>query len=159
MKKRFALVFALVLMLSLTACGKPSAIAGKSPIAAPDGIAATPVAPAPSQEEQGDAQMDLQAEKVQSAPIAVRSQAQAGEEPWEASLEGSDAAALEDLLCHLDYSEGICRCMPEYYAATETGAEYGISLTGSYARYCGGQVTLTEEQVKCIAEILDRQGK
>lgn len=78
-------------------------------------------------------------------------------EPWEVSFWGSDSVALTDLLLYLDYSEGTCRCMPEYTVDTEFGTGYGINLTEGYARHDGGQVSLTEEQIGQIQEILDRQ--
>lgn len=81
------------------------------------------------------------------------------DEPWEVSFWGSDSIALTDLLRYLDYSGDVCRCLPEYTVDTEFGTEYGINLTEGYARHDGGQVSLTEEQVRQIREILDRQSE
>lgn len=79
------------------------------------------------------------------------------EDPPEVSFWGDDSIALTDLLIHLNYSGDICRCLPEYEVTTEFSEEsYGVNLSEGYARYNGGQVTLTEEQVELIRDILDR---
>lgn len=74
---------------------------------------------------------------------------------WTKSFMGGNSVALTDLLRHLDYSEGICRCLPEYTVDTEFGTAYGINLTAGYARYKGGQVSLTAEQIKEIKAIME----
>ena len=79
------------------------------------------------------------------------------DEFWEMSFEGSDSAALSDILLHLDYDGDTCKCLPEYEVYMESGEEYGLSLTGEYARHDDRQVSLNEEQVRQIQEILDRQ--
>ena len=76
-------------------------------------------------------------------------------EAWETSFWGDKSVALTDLLLHLDYSESICRCKPEYTVDTEFGKSYGISLTEGYARYEDAQVSLTAEQLELVREILD----
>lgn len=74
------------------------------------------------------------------------------------SFWGGDSVALTDLLRWLDYSEGICRCLPEYTVETEFGdGVYGIHLREGYVRYNGGQVSLTAEQTTLIREIFSRQ--
>lgn len=79
------------------------------------------------------------------------------DETWEVSFEGSDSAALTDILLHLDYNGDTCKCLPEYEVYMESGAEYGFSLIGKYARHDDGQASLNEEQVRQIQEILDRR--
>lgn len=79
------------------------------------------------------------------------------DETWEVSFEGSDSAALTDILLQLDYDGDTCKCLPEYEVYMESGAEYGFSLTGKYARHDDRQVSLNEEQVRQIQEILDRR--
>lgn len=82
-----------------------------------------------------------------------------GGEPWETSFWAGDSVALTDLLLYLDYSGGVCECLPEYNIKTEfisEGEVYGVSLTKGFARYDGGQVSLTEEQVKLIRDIINR---
>ena len=74
---------------------------------------------------------------------------------WTKSFMGGNSVALTDLLRHLDYKEGICRCLPEYTVDTEFGTGYGINLTEGYARYNGCQVSLTAEQIKEITAIME----
>lgn len=78
-----------------------------------------------------------------------------GTEQWETSFWGDRSVALTDLLRHLDYSDDICRCLPEYTVDTEFGSGYGISLQEGYARYNDGQVSLTEQQLAVIRDIID----
>lgn len=78
------------------------------------------------------------------------------EERWERSFWGGASVGVTDFLRWLDFSEEICRCLPEYYVKTELSAsEYGISLTGGYVRYEGKQCQLTEDQLAWLAETLD----
>lgn len=81
------------------------------------------------------------------------------EEAWSVTFMGSDSVALTDLLLYLDYSGDICKCLPEYTVDTEFGKGYGLSLgpDSSYARYEGGQASLTAEQVEKILAIIERQ--
>ena len=81
------------------------------------------------------------------------------DESWEVSFEGSDSTALTDILLHLEYDGDTCKCLPEYDVYMESGEEYGLSLTGKYARHDDRQVSLNEEQVRQIQEILDRQSE
>lgn len=69
-------------------------------------------------------------------------------------FDGSRSVDLTDLLVHLQYTEPVCNCLPEYTVDTEFGTGYGISLSGGYVRHDGKQVTLTKEQHDMIAEII-----
>lgn len=81
----------------------------------------------------------------------------AGEEET-VSFWGSDSVGLTDLLRWLDYSDGICRCLPEYAVETEFGdGVYGVNLTEGYVRRNDRQVSLTEEQQSLIRDIFQRQ--
>lgn len=84
---------------------------------------------------------------------------QMGGKPWKKTFMYDDSVALTDLLLYLDYSGGVCECLPEYNVKTEfisEGEVYGVNLTKGFARYDGGQVSLTEEQVKLIRDIIKR---
>ena len=61
-------------------------------------------------------------------------------------FDGSRSVDLTDLLIHLQYTEPVCDCLPEYTVDTEFGTGYGISLDGCYVRHDGRQVSLTQEQ-------------
>lgn len=78
------------------------------------------------------------------------------DERWTASFWGADSAALTDLLRRLDYSGGLCRCLPEYTVDTEFGSGYGISLAEGYVRYGDGQSDLTAGQLEKAQAILER---
>ena len=81
----------------------------------------------------------------------------AEEQRWERSFWGGLSVELTDFLRWLDYRQGICRCRPEYYVKTELSAcEYGVDLTQGYVRCGEKQVTLTNEQVNYLCEIMDR---
>ncbi len=75
---------------------------------------------------------------------------------------GDNSVTLTDILKNLDYkSENMCKCLPEYTVDTEFGTGYGINLSHyginssqCYARYNGGQASLTDQQVKTIKEII-----
>lgn len=73
---------------------------------------------------------------------------------WETSFMYGDSVALTDLLRWLDYSDDICRCLPEYEVDTEFGGVYGIDLSQGYVRCGGAQVQLTREQLERIREIV-----
>ncbi|MBQ3134408.1 MAG: hypothetical protein IJB75_01170 [Oscillospiraceae bacterium] len=78
------------------------------------------------------------------------------EERWERSFWGGSSVGLTDFLRWLDFSEDICRCLPEYYVKTELEQmEYGINLTGGYVRLGDKQCQLTEDQVSWLAETLE----
>ncbi len=81
------------------------------------------------------------------------------EEDWTNSFMGSDSVMLTDLLRYLDYSDDICKCLPEYTVDTEFGKGYGIDLSEGYARYGGKQVSLNDSQIKTITEIFERVKK
>ena len=72
------------------------------------------------------------------------------------SFWGSDSVSLTDILLHLSYEEGCCRCIPEYTVDTEFGTGYGLNLSEAYARYGGKQATLTEEQVVLLMDVMER---
>ena len=74
----------------------------------------------------------------------------------EESFWGSDSVALTDLLCYLEYRDGVCRCAPEYMVTTEFGGPYGLNLTDAYVRNGDKQAPLSQEQVEEIAAILAR---
>lgn len=69
-------------------------------------------------------------------------------------FDGSRSVDLTDLLIHLQYTEPVCNCLPEYTVDTEFGTGYGISLDGCYVRYDGRQVSLTQEQTEKITEMI-----
>lgn len=79
-----------------------------------------------------------------------------GEEDWEYSFWGGVSVSLTDTLRWFDYSEGVCKCLPEYTVSTEFGLDYGINLTEGYIRHDGKQVSLTKEQKNQIKEMLDK---
>lgn len=74
---------------------------------------------------------------------------------WEETFDGSLSVELTDFLRFLDYSGDICRCLPEYTVDTEFGTGYGINLEDGYARHEGKQVSLTQEQVTRLKEIMN----
>ncbi len=69
-------------------------------------------------------------------------------------FDGERSVTLTDLLLHLQYTEPVCDCLPEYVVDTEFGTDYGINLTENYVRHDGKQVTLTKEQHDTIAGII-----
>lgn len=90
----------------------------------------------------------------------LRRNTRLGGRPAEKTFMYEDSVALTDLLRYLDYSGDVCKCLPEYYVKTEFGEEeYEISLSEGYARYKGGQVSLTAGQLKLIRDIINRQLK
>ncbi len=72
------------------------------------------------------------------------------------SFDGDDSVTLTDMLRKLDYSGGICKCLPQYLIKTEIGS-YGVNLSEGYARTEQGQARLSDEQVKIIREIINRR--
>ena len=77
------------------------------------------------------------------------------EERWEKSFWGGTSVGLTDFLKWLNYDDGICRCLPEYYVKTELSAsEYGINLSEGYVRFEGKQIQLTDEQLKYLQETI-----
>lgn len=146
-----------------------------TPAVSDQGSALSSEAPAPSTEGvEGEAHMDEHSHSLAEGNNIVEHEAMGycgntvttiscqirqNDDPWEVSFWGSDSVALTDLLRYLDYSGDVCRCLPEYTVDTEFGTEYGINLTEGYVRHDGGQVSLTEEQIRQIREILDRQSE
>ena len=78
----------------------------------------------------------------------------AGTEEWNCCFWGGQSVALTDLLRWLDYSQPICRCLPEYRVDTEFGSSYGISLSQRYVRHGEGQASLTDEQAVLLTQLL-----
>mgnify|MGYP003302897622 FL=1 len=77
-------------------------------------------------------------------------------ESWEKSFWGGTSVGLSDFLRWLDYDDGTCRCLPEYYVKTEFSAsEYGINLSVGYVRFEGKQVQLTSEQLDFLQQTVD----
>lgn len=167
MKRYQVKIPALVLALALSACGAPSPGGGaEADLAAPPALEEA-VPEAALEEEvscahrpsQGDNTVEHEAAGYCGNTVTtVSRETRMGGEPWEASFWGGDSVALTDLLRYLDYSGGVCRCLPEYNVDTEFGTGYGVNLTDHYARRGDGQADLTEEQVNQIREILERQG-
>lgn len=161
----------LLLVLALSACGissgeaEPgSTAAAKEPdcvdLPSPD----VPATPDGQAEEDGHSHPlsvgdnVLEHEAVGYCGNTVTTISREGQEDGvSVSFWGNDSVELTDLLRYLDYSGGVCRCLPEYTVDTEFGAGYGISLTGGYVRYNGGQAPLTAGQVELIQGIFDRQ--
>lgn len=68
---------------------------------------------------------------------------------------GGRTCNLANLLARLDYSQEICKCLPEYELDVE-GTIYGVSLGYTpYVRYGLVQAELTQEQAKTIEDIID----
>lgn len=86
------------------------------------------------------------------------------EEQKEYSFWGSESVALTDLLLYLDYNtDNICGCEAEYFVETEFGKSFYINLTEAFAtcietdgNLALGQVSLTEEQIKTISDIIKK---
>lgn len=168
--RRTALFSALALLLALAACGAPAANGNEGADVPPPAAAEpAPEAPeyAPEEAESACVHRPSQGSSVvEHAPAGycgntvttVSREERVWDEPWEASFWGDDSVALTDLLLYLDYSDGVCRCLPEYNVDTEFGTGYGVNLTAGYVRHDGGQADLTEEQISQIREILERQG-
>lgn len=173
MKNR-SLFLALLLALTLTACGTSSGSdnpdAGGTPTEKdPDYVSITATdAPVPLTGEPEDhthalSEGDNIVEHDQmlycgNTVTTVSRETGPEDEPWETSFWGSDSVELTDLLLYLDYSGPVCKCLPEYNIDTEFGTGYGVNLTEGYVRHDGGQVSLTAEQAEKIQTILDRQG-
>lgn len=66
------------------------------------------------------------------------------------------SVTLTDILLNLDYSEdALCDCEAEYTVDTEFGLGYEVNLTQSFARFDGGQASLTEDQIKEVRKIIN----
>ncbi|MDO4568248.1 MAG: hypothetical protein Q4B99_04725 [Clostridia bacterium] len=68
---------------------------------------------------------------------------------------GAMSSALSELLDGLEYDEELCRCIPEFWITTESGKSYGVHMADGYARYGGGQTSLSTEQLAVIQTVLD----
>lgn len=144
--KRFPLLLCLLMMLS--ACGSPYASDGSASDPAPDHSHV----------------LVNETNVVEHDPVGycgntittVRCERTAGqEENWERSFWGGISVSLSDFLRWLDYDDGICRCLPEYYVKTEfSSSEYGINLTEGYVRFEGKQVQLMQEQMDYLNQTL-----
>lgn len=170
MKRYLSVVFALVLVLTLTACAASASGGAPEAGSAPEGSASLPLEdisqPDASHPEEDHSHQPAQADNIVpheqmlycgNTVTKISPEPRVSDEDWEASFWGDDSIALTDLLLHLDYQEGICRCLPEYMVETEFSEEpYGVNLTEGYARYGDSQVDLTQEQVELIRDILDR---
>lgn len=51
----------------------------------------------------------------------------------------------------------VCDCVSESSVCTEDGRRFRLNLYEGFARCEDGQADLTEEQIKCISEILENQ--
>lgn len=151
------LVFVLCLLLMLTACGSPYDSDGDQSTSQPDHSHTVPAGDnVVAHEPEGYCGNTVT--NVRYVPVG-----KTGEE-WERSFWGGTSVGLTDFLRWLDYDDGICRCIPEYYIRTEFGqSEYGLNLTQGYVRYEGKQCQLTEEQKEwlttTIKEIAAGNGK
>lgn len=163
MKRCWILFLALALVTALAACGarRGGASGGEDP-----GEAVLSPAPEEAPPEEGEDLCEHQPSQGNNVVehefagycgntvTTVSRQDGAWDGPL--SFWGDDSVALTDLLRYLDYSGDVCRCLPEYNVDTEFGTGYGINLTEGYARYGGGQTSLTEEQTQRIRAILER---
>lgn len=170
MKKKLSVVFALVLALTLTACAVSASGGAPETKSVPESSASLPLEdgslPDASQPEEDHSHQPAEADNIVpheqmlycgNTVTKVYPESLYSGEDWKASFWGGDSVSLTDLLLYLDYSEGICRCLPEYMVETEFSEEpYGVNLTEGYARHGDSQVDLTQEQIDLIRDILDR---
>lgn len=71
-----------------------------------------------------------------------------------------ESVTLTDMLLKLDYDPAkLCKCRGKYIVDTEFGLGYEINLEQGYARYNGGQASLTQKQVDTVADIMSRLEK
>lgn len=76
-------------------------------------------------------------------------------EGWERSFWGGVSVGLTDFLRWLNYSDEVCRCIPEYYIKTEfSNSEYGINLSEGYVRFEDKQCQLTQEQAQWLQTMI-----
>lgn len=162
MKKLLILALALTAALGLSGCSEhASALAG--------GTANNANTVLPVNDEDGFEHKLFEGDNIVehdfvgycgNTQTTVRRNTQTDGETAKKTFMSSDSVALTDLLWRLDYSGYICKCAPEYFVKTEFGEEeYEISLSKGYARYNGGQVSLTGEQIELIRGIITRQLK
>lgn len=151
----------LALLLLLTACANANAAgtpAGDSP--SPAGDSPTVSLP-PEEEGGGELHQTSEGGNTTAEPemfycgntVTTVTPGYTGE-PY--SFWGEDSIALTDLLLHLSYDGGVCRCPVEYTVDTEFGDGYGVNLTEAFARWGDGQVDLTQEQLELIQGVLQR---
>ena len=163
MKRYPAAALTLILALALATCGAQAVGGASEPGSVPEPL---PKADVSQAEEPDHSHQSAEGDNILphepmiycgNTITEVTENGRLVDDPKAASFWGGDSVALTDLLIHLDYSEGICRCLPEYLVETEFGEEpYGVNLSESYARYGDSQVELTQEQVEQIQGILDR---
>ena len=79
-----------------------------------------------------------------------------GQEAWEYTFWGGVSVGISDFLRWLDYSEEVCKCLPEYTVDTEFGLNYGINLSAGYVRHEGKQVSLTKKQTEYLKSELEK---
>lgn len=74
------------------------------------------------------------------------------------SFWGNDSVALTDMLLHLNYADGLCRCPVEFTVDTEfdDGNGYGVNLESAFVCHGENQCPLTSEQIEEIQGIVDR---
>lgn len=165
MKRYLSALLALTMALTLTACAASASGGAPEAGSAPEGSTSLPPEEA-SQPEGDHSHQPAEADNIipheqmlycGNTITKVSPEPRVRGEDWEASFWGGDSVSLTDLLLHLDYQEGICRCLPEYNVTTEFSEEpYGVNLTEGYARHGDSQVDLTQEQIDLIRDILDR---
>ena len=143
------LAFLLGLLLTLTACGSPYTSDGSVSTSQPD-HSHTPPDGSNVVAHEPVGYCGNTVTTVRYAPMG-----KTGEE-WERSFWGGHSVSLSDFLRWLNYDDGTCRCLPEYYVKTEFAAsEYGINLSDGYVRFEGKQCQLTEEQTQWLKTTLD----
>ena len=144
------LAFLLCLLLTLTACGSsPYASDGSVSTLQPD-HSHVPSAGSNVVAHETEGYCGNTVTTVRYAPMG-----KAGE-GWERSFWGGHSVSLSDFLRWLNYDDGTCRCLPEYYVKTEFAAsEYGISLSEGYVRFEGKQCQLTDEQREWLSATLN----
>lgn len=68
-----------------------------------------------------------------------------------------ESVTLTDMLLKLEYDpEQLCKCRAEYTVDTEFGEGYEINLQEGFVRHEGGQVSLTQEQLDTVTDIMNR---
>ncbi len=144
MKKMGLLLLGVLLTVFLTACGKT-----QTGLTAPT-KQATPLATTHTHETVATPRTEKEPQMLYcgNTMTTIRVDNQ------KYGFDGDRSVTLTDLLLHLQYTEPVCDCLPEYVVDTEFGTGYGISLDGCYVRHDGRQVSLTQEQTEKITEII-----
>lgn len=143
MKKMGLLILSVLLLVSLAACGKT-----QESMTVPTNRA-TPSAGTHSHTAAAQPQISKDPEMLYCGNTFTTIY----ENNVQYGFDGSRSVDLTDLLVHLQYTDPVCNCLPEYTVDTEFGTGYGISLSGGYVRHDGRQVSLTQEQTDEIADI------